>query len=297
MKRTIASCILFLSFAVFVTLPTMVFADTGTSASEIHILPNGTFTAKNVLVFQKSGKNFFCRVLWGNSFVRLMVLVHDDTVITTNHGGKMTVDTIADKDILTIEGTLGESNESIVVHATKIKDQSSNTEQKTFSGSIKSVNPAGGSFVLTSKEMGVVTVALGTANDVPIKKGARTVSISELKMGDKVLSVSGPYTFTNTTLVASALEVYQDPKVFVAKDWTGTLKNLSGTSLPVTAVITVSGIDYTVYLPAAATVSNKAKVSVALARVTAGDTVTVRGSIRKINLTEIDATSLRDLSF
>ena len=93
------------------------------------------------------------------------------------------------------------------------------------------------------------------------------------------------------------MEVYQDKAVFKAQNFQGTLKSLSGTALPASAVITVGKSDYTVYLPASAKVMSKNRAATTLQRFTAGDTVRFYGSIRQTNLQEIDAEILRNLNF
>src|SRR3989344_5443867 len=79
------------------------------SLSELHITAEGKFSAKNVVVLQKSGTTLFCRGTWGNAFVRITVLTTPDTIpalILRNHGGTTTVDEIRQGDLLLVEGPL-----------------------------------------------------------------------------------------------------------------------------------------------------------------------------------------------
>ena len=130
-----------------------------------------------------------------------------------------------------------------------------------------------------------------------IQKGARTISAGELAVGDKVLSSSGSFDYATKIFTASDMEVYQDKSLFKAQNFQGTLKSLSGTALPASAVITVGKTDYIIYLAASAKVMSKSRVATTLQRFTAGDTVRFYGAIRQANLQEIDAGIIRNLNF
>ena len=166
-------------------------------------------------------------------------------------------------------------------------------EQKTIAGTVATLNRDLGTLTLTDKKLGAITVVPPDT----ITKGARTIVPAELAVGDKVLSASGTFDYSTKTFSASAMEIYQTKSIFVAQNFQGTLKSLSGTALPVSAVITVGTKDYTVYFAAGASIMNKNKAATSLQRFTVGDTVRFYGSIRPTNLSEIDATALRNLNF
>ncbi len=266
--------------------------------SEIHITPDGKFTAKNVVVMQKSenGTTFFGRITWDNVFLRVTILTTPNGVaakITKNNGGSATYAEVKEGDILSIEGTLTPGADSLLVGASAIRDHSLNVEGKTISGTIKTFNKALNNFTLTDKVLGTITV-------VPpynIQKGVRTISSSELLVGDKIVSASGAYDYVTKTVTAQSMEVFQDKSVFLPRNFEGTLKSLAATTLPTTLVLTVGKQEYTVYLPTGATVTAKNKTPTTLQRYTIGDTVRLYGSIRPANLFEIDSSVLRNLSF
>ena len=267
-------------------------------ASEIHINQDGKLTAKNVIVMQKSesGSAFFSRVAWGDIFLRITVLSTPNGTaanITKNNGGPATYGDVKVGDLLNVEGTLSPGADSLLINATTIRDLSLNVETKSIAGIIKTVNTTLNTLTLTDKKLGAITV-VAPHN---IQKGARTITVGELVVGDKILSASGSYDYATKTFTASTMEVYQDKSVFKAQNFQGTLKSLSGTALPTTAVVAVGKNDYTVYLPASATVMSKNKAATTLQRFTAGDTVRFYGSIRQINLQEIDASLIRNLAF
>lgn len=263
--------------------------------SEISIKPDGAFFATNVVVMQKSekaGTNLFSRVTWGNVFLRITVLT-SSAKITKNNGGNASVEDIQVGDILYVKGTLAPGADSLVINALEVRDTSLNVETKNISGIIKNLNAPQSSLTLTDKKLGVITV-LAPYN---IQKGARTISVGELAVGDKILSASGSFDYSTKTFTASDMEVYQDKSVFKAQNFQGTLKSLSGTALPTTAVVSVGKNDYTVYFAASAKVMSKNKAVTTLQRFTAGDTVRFYGAIRQTNLQEIDTDLIRNLNF
>ncbi|MSR70538.1 hypothetical protein EXS62_00655 [Candidatus Kaiserbacteria bacterium] len=273
--------------------------------SELRITADGTFSASNVVVMQKAGSNLFSRVTWGSIYLRLVVVPSSggvSAVVTKNNGGAASIEEIKEGDILSVKGTLAPGGDSLVINAREIRDLSLNREPKNLVGTVKSVDYAG-SFVLTNKTFGATKVVID--GNTLITKGVRTISLGEVSVGDKILAVSGTYDFDNKVLNATSTVVYQDPAVFKTKNFEGKLKSLSGTALPTTLVVTVAknsstGIaagDYTVYLPATATVKSKNKTATTLQRYTIGDSVRLSGTIRPSNLLEIDSTSLLNLSF
>ena len=263
--------------------------------SEISIKPDGTFFATNVIVMQKSekaGTNLFSRVTWGSVFLRITVLASSAKIIK-NNGGSATVEDIRVGDILSVKGTLAPGADSLVINALEVRDLSLNVESKNISGIIKMLNVPLNSFTLNDKKLGAVSVVA----PYKIQKGARTISVGELAVGDKILSATGSFDYATKTFTASDMEVYQDKSIFKAQNFQGTLKSLSNASLPANVAVTVGKNDYTVYLPATATVMSKNKAATALQRFTVGDKVRFYGAIRQTNLFEIDAEIIRNLNF
>ena len=278
-------------FLVMFALP--VYAEN--TPSEISIKPDGTFFATNVVVTQKSekaGTNLFSRVTWGSVFLRITVLAAS-AKITKNNGGSATVEYIQVGDVLSVKGTLAPGADSLVINALQVRDLSLNVESKNISGIIKTLNVSLNNFTLTDKKLGSITVVA----PYNIQKGARVISAGELAVGDKILSASGSFDYLAKTFTASDMEVYQDKSIFKAQNFQGTLKSLSGTALPTSAVITVGKTDYTVYLAASAKVMSKNRAATTLQRFTIGDMVRFYGSIRQTNLQEIDAGLIRNLAF
>ena len=264
-------------------------------SSEINFTSTGQFTGKNIVVFQKSGNDLFSRAVWGLAFIRIVLLPNASTTITKAHGEPATVADIQEQDVLDVTGTLVSGADTIMITPTTMRDQNLLSAGKTLTGIVKSTNLSAHTFVLTNPSFGNTTVQL--TEGAQITKGQRTIFLPDLAIGDKVLSAVGTYDYSGNTFTASSLSVYQDPSVFVARNFQGTLKSIAGTSLPTSVVVTVSGIDYTVFLDAKASILSNAKKNASLSRFVAGDTVRFYGSIRQTNLTQIDSDTLRDLNF
>jgi hypothetical protein len=273
--------------------PALALADTPNS--QLNVGTNGIFYAKNLLLYQKSGSALYCRAVWGQSFVRLTVLVStaaSSTRLTKEHGGAATLDDLQAGDYLDVQGTLETGADSLLVDALSINDHALTVEPKFVAGIVRSVGD--GIFALTDKKLGAITVAAGTST---ITKGARTIGAGELKPGDKVLSATGNYDFSTKTFAASSVTVWQDPSVFVPRTFAGKVTGIAGTSLPATITVSSGAADYQVFLTASTKIISKSGTAVDLSRFAVGDSVRLFGAIRKDNLANLDATVLRDLNF
>ena len=267
------------------------------SPSDIHIKPDGTFSATNVVVYQKAGtSNFFSRVTWGDAYVRVTVLANKDTVITKAHGETATVGDIREKDVLDVEGKLSSGEGALTINATRIRDTSLQVESKTLSGTVVGVNPDNSSFVLSNQTFGATTTVI-LSSSVPIQKGARAISLGDISSGDRILSVSGSYDYPKNAFSATSMEVYQDKTMFTARNFQGTLKSISGTTLPATLAVEVGDTNYTVSVAADSSVLRNNRKPTTLSRFVVGDTVRFYGAIRETNFEEIDAEIVRDLNF
>lgn len=291
MSKTLYACGLGLVLAA--TLTGTAYA----APTELHIKPDGTLIATNVLVKQKAGGNYFCRMAWGNNgYARLVIVTNDATTVVKAHGEKASRFDIQEGDTINIEGMLSGIDGSLSIMATKITDFSLLKESKSLSGTVVSTNAASASFVLSNKSFGNTIVFISSTTT--IQKGARTISLAEMAAGDKIISVSGTYDHSGNTLTATSVEVRQDQSIFTARNFQGVLKSVTSTVLPATITVTVGGgTDYTVYLPANAAILNKAKTATSLSRFVIGDTVRFYGSIRKTNFVEVDAEVVRDIDF
>lgn len=267
--------------------------------SEIRIDANGRVTAKNIKVamISEPGKStfFYARANWENVYIRMTILTASSTAITKKYGEKATVLDIKEGDILDIEGILPNSSETLNIQASKIIDNSLTRETKEVSGTVTGVNADSGAFNIKTQKGNAITVnTLGTTR---ITKGVRTVSFSEITKGDRITSVKGTFDYGTYTIDAVSIVVYQENSLFKPRNFQGTLKSISGATLPVTLSVDVLGKVYTVYLSEKATVTNKAKSNISLSRFVLEDTVRFYGAIRQSDLTSIDAEAVRDMNF
>lgn len=271
---------------------TVAHADT---VSEISITRDGLFSAKKLSVIQKSGTNLFTRASWDQAFIRVIVLVNASTTISKNHGERILGSDIKEGDLLDVDGTLSTGADSILVNAVKIRDISQEKESQTISGIVQGINGAERSFILPNKSFGNTKVVVSAS--VHIQKGARSIEFDDVSAGDRILSAPGTYDYVTNTLSASALEVYQEKTMFTPRNFQGTLKNISTTTLPSVMTVNVQGTDYNVYLTDKSAVLKKNRGATTLVRFVAGDAVRIYGKIRQTNFSEIDAEIVRDLNF
>lgn len=279
---------LLLSVAIFA--PGFAFA-----ASELHVTSKGDISATGLTVMLKSGSTLYVRATWEDSFMRMVVTTNTNTAFAKNYGEKATISDIEVGHRIDVEGQLVSGSDTITIAAAKIRDAALVKESKTFSGAIKRVDSSSQSFVFTDKSLGDVTVVV--LPSTPITQGKRQVQFSALKSGDKIISMSGTYDYTAKTLSPAAIELYQSKDIFVAKNFEGTLKGISGATLPAHLTVSVGGVDYAVYLSGKSTVLSKSKSATSLKRFAEGDKVRFYGAIRETDLSEVDAEVVRDLNF
>lgn len=263
--------------------------------SELHLTPDGKFSAKGLTVMQKAGTNLFTRATWGHAFIRVTLLTNASTTIVKNHGEASTIDEIETGHLLDVEGELSSGADSLIIKASHVRNTALLRESKTLSGVITSIDVQGMSFVLLNSSFGASTVAVSPST--PIVKGARSIEFGDIVVGNSVFSTSGTYDWENNVLSANSLEVYQEKDIFTPRNFQGILKSVSGGVAPATLIVTVEDTDYTVYLKKESLVLSRDRQSTALRRFAEGDTVRFYGAIRETNFSEIDAEVVRDLDF
>ncbi len=273
-------------------VPAMASADI---TSDIQVKEDGTFIGKNIKVMQKADGNLFTRATWSLMYVRITVITAKDTVFLRAYGEPATVNDIKEGDLIDIEGKLSSGEGVLVIKPSKIRNVSLMRADKDFKGKVTGVSLGDQTMSLTRTDASTTTLKL-TATTT-ISKGVRLIAPADVQTGDSIMSAQGEYDYKTNTLKARKIEVYQDPAVFNGRNFQGTLKALSASTLPTVATVTIDGNDYLVYLPANTAVLNTAKKAAQLARFVVGDTVRLFGTIRPANLKEIDAEVFRDLAF
>ncbi len=261
--------------------------------STISISEKGDVVVKNAVVYMISGSTLFIRTYWDDAFIRWTIRVGDKTELIKKFNGSMKIADIKVGHVLNAEGTMISGADSLNINAKVVRDLNLEDENGKFSGVVSRANDGSNTFVLKTDSGKNLTIKVD--GGTTIKKGARYITLSEVAYGDKVLSVEGIYHQPTESVKTNFVEIYQTKKTFEARNFEGKLKSLSGTSLPVVAVVTVDNVDYTFNLPINAEVlTNKRKV-VSLQRYVIGDKVRLYGKIRDTNLTMVDAELIRNL--
>ena len=269
---------------------------TSAAYSNISITRDGNAVLQDIRLIQKSGSAiFFSRAEWDNTFLRLTILPQDSTKIYTSRGDLTDISNVSEGDTLDVEGTLTLSEGTPQIKATSITDKSLAVAGKNLSGQVQSVDTTTNSFTMLSKQYGTTRVYVSATTT--IQKGILDKKLGDISIGDTITSAMGAFNYETNVLQAATIYVYQDPGVFVAHNFQGTLNSKSGDTLPASIVVATKTGTYTVYLAANTTVLNNAKQSTSLSRFQPGDTVRFYGAARKTDLTAVDAEVLRDLSF
>ena len=273
-------------------IPTMLSA---AAFSELHLTSDGAFSAKGLTVIQRAGTSMYTRASWGRAFIRVTVLTNASTTVVKNYGEQSSVGDITEGHVVDVEGTLAFGADSLIIDASRVRNTTLLKESKAFSGVITGLNQGQQSFKLFNSSFAVTNIMVPTSTS--IVKGARTISFAEINEGDSVISAGGTYDYARNTLAASSLEIYQDKAIFSPRNFQGTIKNISGFSLPTTLAVSVGTTEYHVYLPKSASVLSRDRVATSLRRFAEGDTVRFYGAIRETNFSEVDAEVIRDLDF
>jgi Domain of unknown function (DUF5666) len=199
--------------------------------------------------------------------------------ILRKYGAAMAITDIQIGDSLVVRGTVSGTS----VAAITIRDNSQQQANATFSGSVSSVN--GASFVLATKNRGNQTINT-TSTTIFKESGLTSVGMGNITVGENI-TTSGVWDSTSNTVAASKVTI-------VVKTGTisGTLTNISGTTLTVTASGTSLSV-YTVDASNVKKVDRRYGASTDLSALQTGDTLSVRGVINGTNVT---ASTIRDIS-
>jgi len=130
-----------------------------------------------------------------------------------------------------------------------------------------------------------------------VRKFGSVSPLSEIKTGD-IISFTGTVSSgTNSAMVVDAkvIKNWSITKQNVRSKIEGTVKSVSGSTLPASIVVTAEGKDYTVSVSSATSVVNDAWASVSLSSFVVGNKVTAYGVVNDSTLS-VAATVLRNES-
>lgn len=275
-----------------VSLPMYTYADI---TSDIQVKTDGSFVGKNLVVMQRNDGNFFMRATWGQMFVRVTVVSTPETTFSRAYGEAATTNDFKVGDLVDVEGKLSSGEGVLTVTPKSIRNASLMRAEKQFGGVVTNVVVGDKRIELSRTKDTPITIQLSATTT--ITKGVRTIPLTDVVKGDKIVNAVGEYDYSTKILKATSVDVYQDQKVFAPRNFQGALQSLSASTLPTVATVLVDGTVYTVHLSEKTSVLNNAKKPANLVRFVVGDTVRLYGAIRKDSLTTIDAEVIRDLAF
>lgn len=267
---------------------------TARPAASLVISEAGDVKIKNAVVFQVVGNTFFVRTYLGETYIRWTIRTDKKTGVLKRFGGQAKVSDIAVGHILNLDGTLLPGSETLNLITSVIRDYSLENENGTSSGRVTKIDGTTKNVTIVTSEGAVVILNFNSG--ATIKKGAIYLQPSQIVVGDKVISVSGSYNDATKIMEASSVEIYQDKSIFIDQNFQGTIKNLSGATLPVTFTIVTKDKEYNVYLPDKGLVMKADRSLGNLKRFVEGDTIRIFGKIRETNLGTIDAELVRNLN-
>ncbi|MEK7575460.1 MAG: hypothetical protein AAB511_04515 [Patescibacteria group bacterium] len=267
-------------------------ASTEEATQDFHMDKDGKIRIRQVKVFQVSGTSFYLRYYVGQAFIRILAKTDTHTKVFRKFGDEIAIDQIVAGDILNIEGEMENGADTLSVVATKITNFSNQKEITGFKGSIVAMGSTTESFILATKSGNVTLV---TGPNTQIKKGSRIIPPNLVKIGDTITDVVGTYDHATRTIDANVVVVYVNKKIFVPRNFEGTLKTIVSSN-PASLIVNTEGKDYTVMLTGGTEILNKARKSTSLKRYLENDTVRFYGAIREAEEPIIDAELVRNIS-
>ena len=132
------------------------------------------------------------------------------------------------------------------------------------------------------------TITVRPATSTVIKKGSIVIPYERVRKGDTVVLADGVYDYASNVLTPSSIVLFQSGSDFTPRNFEGILKKMDGTAPPASLIVTVDGVDYTVYLSPTTEVLRKNRQPALLGRFVAGDTVRFYGAIQESDKTLAD---------
>jgi len=260
---------------------------------DFHIDKDGYVTIYQAQVYQISGTSFYLRYYVGLAFIRILVKTEAITKVFRRFGDEITLKQINPGDVINVEGKIENGADTLSLIATKITNFSNQKEISGFSGIVSGTGSTTGSFILNTKNQGMIT--LNTSSTTQIRKGSRIITTDLVHNGDQVTSTVGTFDHSNMTLAANVIVIYTDMKVFAERNFQGTLKAVSQANPPILTV-NAEGKDYSVMGTANTAILNTKRSAVSIQRFVVGDTIRIYGNIREAENPIIDAQIIRNIS-
>ncbi len=140
---------------------------------------------------------------WGGDWT---ILMSSTTKLLRRFDGKASLSEFAVGDAVQVKGKVSTTS-MWAVNARAVQDNSIQTRNASFSGTISNLNTSTWAFMLTTQKRGVLQVTVNA--DAKIKIGDSTGSVNDL-MNGLMVSVSGVWNTQQSMLMASKVVVKQE---------------------------------------------------------------------------------------
>lgn len=262
------------------------------STLETHINNNGTVLVRGAKITGINGATISTTQSWGAYSINWVINTTGSTQFLLRYGGKATAANFSVGDYISFSGPLDNTQATATVHATVVKDFSSQRAASSFSGTVESVNTANTSFTLSTASRGTITVV--TSPSTMIKQGTATTTFATLSVGQKVTRTDGVWDNLSKTLQAQSVVIYQNMALLDKRTFAGTLGTLAGTSAPTTFTFASGSTTYTVNVADNTSLLSNGRNPIQLSQLTSGDTIRIYGAVEANNTSTIDAYVVRD---
>ncbi len=255
---------------------------------EIHLNDNGTVLVRGAKVTAVSGSTINASTTFGSTSLAWVINTDSNTRFARKFGGVSAVSEVSVGDLISVTGSLDMTAATLTVKASTLKDWSIQKQNAAVSGTVASIDASAKTFVVTASEKGNITVSVSDGT-VFLKNDTASATFADLSVGSRV-KVSGVLDLNTHVIAANKVMILM---VSEKTTFEGTLKAVSGTTLPATLTITVGGVDYTVNVASDTSILSSLWGRSSLTNFRVGDNIRVYGSV---NGTTINATVIRDTS-
>ncbi len=263
-------------------------------SSEIHVTKDGKASVSSAKVMQQAGNTFFARLYWGDTFIRFTIKTNSSTKFLRATGEATTIAEIKDGDLLDVSGELQSQSDTLTINASSVKNSSVEKEQAVLSGTVTALDTSLRQFTLNNKERGLVIVK--TATSTQFIKGNRSLDLEHIRIGDRIIKVSGDYDIPSKTLVATLVTTYVDPALYKPRLLIGKLIETPSPTEATTIKISVSNTPFSVFLGNNAGILRNNRSTTTIQRFIKGDTIRIYGTRREIDEPIIDAEVIRNIN-
>lgn len=262
-------------------------------SSEIHVTKEGKASISNAKVMQLAGDTFFARLYWGDAFVRITIKTNSSTKFLRATGESTTIAEVSEGNLLDVSGELQTGSDTLSIIASSLKNSSVEREQSVFSGTVESVDLSLRQFTLNSKERGAVIIKIATSTQ--FFKGSRTLDLEHIRVGDRIIKVSGDYDIPSKTLFTKSVTIYIDLTLYKPRLFIGKLAETPSSSAETNSIkVTANGALFTVFIGDKTSIIRNNKSTTTLQRFVTGDTIRIYGTRREVDEPIIDAEVIRN---